>query len=100
MGKNTLAKPCLRAAAFFFSLLHLSITLKFKPKTSFVIREILKILIQNYLQEILPLITQLPKNTSGTHGGAPTQILCTPLSLEIMRAAAYCLNQDFQDFED
>ena len=71
LGKNTLNKPRLRASAFFFSLLHLSITLKFKSKKLKLILEILKILIQNYLQEILHLITQLPKNTSGTQGGCP-----------------------------
>ena len=43
LGKNTLNKPRLRAAAFFFSLLHLYITLKIKPKKLKLILEILKI---------------------------------------------------------
>ena len=39
--------------------------------------EIMKILIQNYLQEIFLKNIHLPQNTSGTPTrGAPTQILC------------------------
>ena len=47
--------------------------------------EIMKILIQNYLQEIFLKNIHLPQNTSGTHEGCPYP--------NTMRAAAYCLNQ-------
>ena len=51
--------------------------------------EILKILIQNYLQEIFLKNIHLPQNTSGTQEVCPY-----PNS---MLAAAFGLNQDFQD---
>jgi hypothetical protein len=55
-------------------------------KTSFVILEILLILIQNYLQEIFPKTSTSAK------------MHCVPnLRLEITCAVAIGLNQDFQD---
>ena len=38
-----------------------------------------------------------PQKYIGYPRAAPTQILCTPLSLKIMHATAIGLNQDFED---
>ena len=78
-----------------YTRVYLRINITSKKKTYSIIR---KILIQKLFRRNMPQKQTSPPKYFGHPRGVP--ILLNQSLLEIMRAAASCLKQDFQDFED